>query len=260
VTLCVVGAERGGALEPAQARVEIALEPVAAPHREIHERVQRVEFEASRRVLTGLLALSGDVVILMQEGGLEMHEGQARMSTRETGIERDCVLEEPRRLGVVRPVESVHVLQAEVIGRPGVEVLRDRETRLRGLVQRNLYLERGEQLSADLLAQQVNVVHRAGEALRPDQSSVAGVGELERDDEPPRRDFERARHAVTGTEQAADLEGISVRATQAKGRAPRDDEEPPQPCQLGDELVGQGVRDRGVRSGIAEQLQRQYGD
>jgi len=63
------------------------------------------------------------------EGRLEVHERQAGVGAGEAGILPDRLREQRRGRRVVGPVEAVHVLQAEMVGRPRVEVLGDREPR-----------------------------------------------------------------------------------------------------------------------------------
>jgi len=48
--------------------------------------------------------------------------------------------------------------------------------------------------------------------------------------------------------------------TKVERRSARDHEQPAQPRQLGDEIVGQGLGDHGVRAGVARQAEGQHGD
>ena len=73
--------------------------------------------EAPRRV-----DLARKVVRVAQERRLEVDEREPRVRAREAGIAGDGALEQRRRRGIVLAVEAVQVLQAEVIGGPGVEV------------------------------------------------------------------------------------------------------------------------------------------
>ena len=67
---------------------------------------------------------------------------------------------------------------------PRVEVLDRREARERSFVQRDADLERHEHLRADLLAHRVHIVDPPREAIGPDDGAIAGVHELDDDDEP----------------------------------------------------------------------------
>jgi hypothetical protein len=129
-----------------------------------------------------------------------------------------------------------------------------------GLVERDLDLERGEDLRANLVADLVHVVERPGMAFRPHDARVARVGELGVDRELRAGEFHRARQAVAHAEQPADLAHVGLAGAQPERRAARGDEQPAQAGQFGDQLVRQGVRDGCIRSGITDQAERQHRD
>ena len=165
---------------------------------------------------------------------------------RESGIQRDRPLEQPGSGSVVDAIEAIHVLQAEVVGRPRIEILDRRQARERGLVHRDPDLERREDLGTDLLAHRVHIVDAAGKAIGPDDAAVRGIDQLDGDDELLVRDLDRARQAVAHAQQPADLAEIGLRGTQAERRAAGRDEQPAQARELGDQFVGQRTGERRV--------------
>ena len=127
-------------------------------------------------------------------------------------------------------------------------------------MQRNADLERHEDLRADLLAHRVHVVDPPREAIRPDDGAVARVHELDDDDEPVGRRLDRARQVVAHAEQPADVAEIGVGCAQAERRSARGDEQPVQPREVRDQLVGQRARQRRVALIAADEAKRQHGE
>ena len=84
-------------------------------------------------------------------------------------------------------------------------------------MQRDADLERHEHLGTDLLAHRVHIVDLSGEAIGPDDCTIAGVHELDDDDESPGRDLDRAPEAIADGQQAPDLAKVRVGRAQAKG-------------------------------------------
>ena len=181
-----------------------------APHREVDERIERIEFEAALGMGPGEGRLAGEVIGVVHERRLEVHEREAGVRACEARVLRHGASEQRGRHRVVHAVEAVHVLQAEVVGRPRIEVLGHLQSRHRRLVQRNLDLERREDLRADLVAHRMHVVQRAREALGPDDAGVARVDQFDRDGDSPARDLDGAGQAVAHAEQAADLEHVRL--------------------------------------------------
>jgi hypothetical protein len=84
-----------------------------------------------------------------QERRLKVYERETRMRACKARIPRDGVLEQRRGSRVVLAIEPVHVLKADVIRRPRIEVLGHREARAVGLVQRNADFERSQHARAN---------------------------------------------------------------------------------------------------------------
>jgi hypothetical protein len=72
--LCVVGAQGHGAIEPAQAGVEIAIEPVAASQREVGERVGGIQLERTLGRAARQARIDRRVGRVAQERVLEVSE------------------------------------------------------------------------------------------------------------------------------------------------------------------------------------------
>ena len=127
-------------------------------------------------------------------------------------------------------------------------------------MERDAKLERHEDLSTDLLAHRVHVVDPAREAIRPDDGAVGRIHELDNDDETVGRRLDRARQVVAHAEQPADIAEIGVGRTHAERRAARRDEQPVQPRQIRDQLIGQSARESGVTVIAGDEPKRQYGE
>src|SRR5690606_15351307 len=85
--------------------------------------------------------------------------------------------------GIVLAIEAIHMLQAEMICRPRVEVFGHGYTRLDRFVKRDLDLQRGEDARAYFLAEAVHFIDGTGEALPPDDIAAMRISELHRDDQ-----------------------------------------------------------------------------
>ena len=92
---------------------------------------------------------------------------------------------------VVAAVEAINVLQAEVISRPGVQIVRRGKTCQVGLVHRDLNVERDENAAANLIAHRVHIVNPSRKAVSPDDTAVERVHELYDDEEAAVRDLDR---------------------------------------------------------------------
>ena len=122
--LGVVRAQRGGSFKPAVGSIEVRFEPVGAAHGEVDEGVQRIEIDPPLCALPRLRHLRIDVTGLAQECGLEVHERQSRMGAGEPRIASYGAAEHIRCNRIVFLVEAVQMLQAQMVGRPGVEIVR----------------------------------------------------------------------------------------------------------------------------------------
>ena len=103
------------------------------------------------------------------------------MGPREAWLLRDRALEVGLSRQVILPVEPVQMLQAEMIERPGLKVVRCHQAREVGLVQRDLDLESGDDAGDDTGVDLVNVVEPPCEALAPEDAARARVGQFDRD-------------------------------------------------------------------------------
>ncbi len=189
-----------------------------------------------------------------------MDERQRRVRARKGRIQLRRPLEQRSGSAVVAAIEAIQVLQAKMIGGPRIEVFHRGEARKGGFVERDAKLERHEDLSADLLAHRVHVVDPAREAIRPDDGAVGRIHELDDDDETVGRRLDRARQVVAHAEQPADIAEIGVGCAHAERRAARRDEQPVQPRQIRDQLIGQSTRESGVAVIAGDEPKRQYGE
>jgi len=187
-----------------------------------------------------------------------VHERQAGVGAREAGILRHSALEQSAREGVVAAIEAKHVVQAQMVGRPRIEVFRRHEARGTRLVQGNLQLEGSDESRQNHATRVVDIRKVGHEAIAPDHARAPRVDQLHRHSEGRPGDLDRPGEAIAHAQKRADYREIRRRRAKSKRRPSRDDEEPAQPRQLGDQLVGQRVGDRRVRSCPADQAKRQY--
>ena len=138
------------------------------------------------------------------------------MRSRESRIPRDRLREERGRSRAVLAIETVQVLQPQVIGRPCVELLGDLEARECRLVQRNAKLECREYTRADPGTYRVDVVERAGVPVRPDDATVARVHQFDVDLEPRSGDLHVALQAVAHAQESTDLAHVGGRRVHAE--------------------------------------------
>ena len=67
----------------------------------------RIELEATRREPACLVDRARDVVRVVHECALEVHERQPCVSARQRRVERECFLEQIARGGVVASIEPI---------------------------------------------------------------------------------------------------------------------------------------------------------
>ena len=106
----------------------------------------------------------------------------------------------------------------------------------------------------------MHIVDRRGKALCPDDALVSRVHEFDRDREIRAGDLDRTGQAIAHAEQPTDLGHRGIRRAQPKRRSARRHEQPAQPRQLGDELIGQSLRNGCVRPRVADEAEWQDGD
>src|SRR5580692_9886647 len=106
-----------------------------------------------------------------------MDERKTRMGACEVGIPANRLPEQGGSRSIICAVEAVHVLEAEVIGRPGIEIFGYREARQSSFVERDLNFQRHENPRADVLANLMHIVDRAGKVFCPDYGAIPCVGE-----------------------------------------------------------------------------------
>lgn len=163
------------------------------------------------------------------------------MRSGETGIELDRSLEQRVRRGVVGAVEPVHVLQAHVIGGPGVEGQHAAAVHTGGLMERDPNLECAQDAGADVFAQGMHVGRLAGEALRPHDDAVARVDEFDVDAQAGALQLEGSGQAVARSEQSPDVLDPALGNAATERRTAGDDEQPAQVRQLRDQFLGDGL-------------------
>lgn len=105
-SLGIVRADRRRPFESAETCFQISLEPVGAPHGEVDERIQWIEFHASLGEASRVAYLRGDIIRVPHECALEVYERQASVSTREAGVQGDGPLKQAGRGDVIQAIKS----------------------------------------------------------------------------------------------------------------------------------------------------------
>src|SRR5688572_26305454 len=146
----------------------------------------------------------------MHERSLEVDERQAGVRAGKGRIQRSRALEQLRSRAVVDAIEAIQVLQAEVVGGPGIEILDGGATCAQGFVQRNADFERRENLRADLLAHCMHILDASREAIGPDDAAVRRLHQLDDDYELAVRDLDRAPQAVANAQQSPYVAEIRI--------------------------------------------------
>ncbi|MDZ7685358.1 MAG: hypothetical protein U5O39_10485 [Gammaproteobacteria bacterium] len=100
------------------------------------------------------------------------------------------------------------MLQPETECRPRIEIFADGEPRAVGLVQRNADLERNQNLRHDSGTEFVHVFHRAGKPIRPNDTAVTAVRQLDRNGQLAPERLDIAPQTVAHPEQTSSLDGI----------------------------------------------------
>ncbi len=156
-------------------------------------------------------------------------------------------------------VEPVHVVQRQVISRPGVEVLR-RAQRPPRLGQRDLQLQRVHHRLGDLAAHLVHRIDGGAVDLAPDHAGSGRIAKLHGDLQPSACGLDRPGQAVADAQRRAHpVQGRFVAAHLERGAA-GDHEQPPQPRQLDDQVVRQRLGEAAVLVERSEALERQHRD
>ncbi len=162
----------------------------------------------------------------MQKRRLEVHEGKPGMCPGEPGVQRHRPAEHLARGRVVLAIEAIHVLKANMIRRPGVEIVTHGKLRHAGLVLRDAEFEGNEYSRRDLGAKRVHVIDPAGEPVRPDDAAVAGVHQLDGHHEVPADHLGGALEAVANAEQPAHFEGVGIGTAHSERRRARRHQKP----------------------------------
>ena len=189
-----------------------------------------------------------------------MGEGQTRMGAGKGPIPANCLLEQGDGSRIVLAIETVQVLEAQVIGRPCIKMLGHREACQSRLVERDADLEGGDDLGADLLADLMHIIDRAHKAFCPHYAAVARIDEFRGDDKTCAGNLNRTGQAIAHIEQLADRTFIGVQRAQAERGLARRDEQPPQARQFGDQFVRQCVGNCPINSGYSDGAERQHGN
>lgn len=112
-----------------------------------------------------------------------MDERQARVRSSKRRIDLHRPLKQIQRRTVIDAIEAIQMLQAEMICGPSIEIFDCGEARARCFVQRNPDLQRHQHLGSDLLAHRMHIVDPPREAFGPDDCVIAGVHQVDEDDE-----------------------------------------------------------------------------
>jgi hypothetical protein len=111
---------------------------------------------------------------------LEVYEREARVGTREVWIEGNSPLKQVGGGNIVHTIETIQVLQAQVVSGPRIEVFARAMARERGLMDRYVNFERHEDPRTEVLAHGMNIVDSSRKSLGPDDAAVSGIYELNR--------------------------------------------------------------------------------
>ena len=113
-----------------------------------------------------------------QESYQETREGQLGLGAGEARIRRRGTGEILARAGRAGGREAVEMAQSEVIVRPRVQPLGPPGPRDLGLVERDMCLERGNQMRDDPFAQSVGIIGGGDQPVCPEHLAGPGLGEL----------------------------------------------------------------------------------
>src|SRR6185312_14673934 len=134
-----------------------------------------------------------------------MCEGESGVAPGEFRIERDSAFKHSCRDRIVLHIEAVHVLQAEVISRPGIETIWRLETGTTCLVQRDLQFESIDDGAYDFFADFVHSTDCCMIPVAPHNASFLCVGEFHRDRHSVAQDLDCAGKAVSDVQGCSDL-------------------------------------------------------
>lgn len=191
-------------------------------------------------VASRAVGLLGPIAGFLQEGVLKVHEGQPGVGARETRVERDGATKEiPGGLSV-RRVEAMHVLQTEVEGEPGVDLLSTAPTRVRRFVERYPQIKSCRYACSHCFANCEHIVGRAGESVDPNHFPRTTVRQFNSDDKPPLDALDNPGQDVADGQPTGGLQGIQ--AADAEGGTAGSNPQPSQAAERRDQIMGQRVR------------------
>lgn len=246
--LGVVRTERDGAVQPPQAGRNVGRQPVDPAHRQVHEGIEWIDLDRALRGAAGGERLVGEIRRVAQEGILEMPERQPGIGTREVRVDGDGLPEQRYGCAVVGPVEAEHVLDAKVVARPGIEMVRVPEARRPCFMQQDPDFERRQHTRDDTCAYVMHAVHAEFVTLAPHHAEVARVGQFDRDPDPGRH-LDRARQAIAHPQQRTDPADIRLSRGKTERRSTGDDEQPAQAGEFGKQVMRQRLGYQGIGTG-----------
>ena len=214
--MCIVRVERGGAAQPIQCRLRLIGQPVGSPHREIHERVQRIQLQSARGVMPRCPRSRTDIRTDMQKCLQKAGERQPGVGPGKPRVQCHRAVEmHLGQCGICRR-EPVRMMQSQMVVRPGIKPFhRTKPGRLR-FVQRNVNLKRCHQMGHDPGPQIVDPDKRRIQPVPLDHLLVAAVGEFERHGQITAAGFDTAGKHIAHAQRRRDQRNIGIRLPEAK--------------------------------------------
>ena len=175
-------------------------------------------------------------------------------------IPHQRLLKQALRDLIVAPGKAEHVVEAEMVGRPGIEAGGRQGPRAARLIQGNVDVEFGHDGGNDPFPEFMHIADLAGILLAPQHAAGARLGQFHRHLEALAGDLDRAGQAIACAENLPDLAHVRIGSAEAESGAPRDHEQPAQARQAGDQFMRQGFGQRRIVAGHADQAEGQDGN
>lgn len=225
----------------------------------VRERVERIQLHRARRFGAGARLFTFAVLRVVDEGILEVNEGQRRMRPGE--VRRVSRRRGEQGLGrsKIEPACAIHVTQAEMECAPCVEIGRCGQRRPGRLLLRDPSLQRSKDLGRHALAQHVHVVGPSAVLVGPDQSAARRICQFGGQFHPRACQRDCAGQHIACTEAVGRIDRIAGGAVELETRGAGDHLQPAQPRQCRDQIVRQRQGGRKARI-VAKALKRQDGE
>ena len=189
-----------------------------------------------------------------------MAHGRIGVRQRIGRVERERALEQHQRPGHLRRHAGIDVLlrlQHEIVGVQAVRPLAPHALDL-GAAQTGL--DRADDVERDLVLQREHVVERAVEALAPQLVSALGIDHLRGDADAAAVLAHASLHQIAHAQRAGDLLHVDRHAPVGEAGMARDDEQPFDARQSGDDVLDHAVGEIGLFRIAAEIGEGQHRD